>query len=155
LVAKKLLTICNLEKIIYEKDALNQLALVSNGDLRRAINFLQMIYNKNNIVSLEAVNNLCDLPQQIVIKKMIQYAINKNIRESLNILYELIEKGYSGSDITLGMMNTLKSDSCSDIPEKTKMQVMYHVSLGSHRISQGVDTLLQLASCIADIVNFD
>lgn len=155
LVTKKLSSICTLENITFEKNALNQLALVSNGDLRCAINFLQMIYNKNNIVSLEAVNNLCDLPQQVVIKKMIVYAIDKNIRESLSILRELVEKGYSGSDITLGMINTLKSDICSDISEKTKMKIMYHVSMGSHRISQGVDTLLQLASCIADIVEIE
>jgi replication factor C subunit 2/4 len=153
LVEKKLLHICRAEKIKFEENALKHLAVVSNGDLRSAINFLQMIYNKNDIVTLNAVNNLCDLPQQVIIKKMIHLAINKKLRESLDVLYELVEKGYSGSDITLGMMNTLKSDICADIPEKTKMKVMYHVSMGSHRISQGVDTMLQLASCIADIVN--
>lgn len=153
LITKKLLSICKLENIPFETNAINQLASVSNGDLRSAINSLQMIYNKNNIISFKEVVNLCDLPQQVVIKKMIMCAINKNIRESLNILRELVEKGYSGSDITLGMMNTLKSDISSDIPENIKMKIMYHVSMGSHRISQGVDTLLQLASCIADIVS--
>lgn len=152
LVEKKLMEICSKENIKFEKNALKQLALVANGDLRSGINFLQMIYNKNNVVTLDEVNDICDLPQQIVIKKMIDYALNKNLTEALKVLKELSECGYSGSDITLGMISTLKSDICNDTPESIKMKVMYHVSLGSHRISQGVDTMLQLASCIADIV---
>jgi replication factor C subunit 2/4 len=153
LVTKKITAICVQEKIKYEQDALVQLAVVSNGDLRCAINFLQMIYNKNGEIVLREVESLCDLPQQTVIRQMILYALNKKLKESLEILFELTECGYSGSDIMLGMMNTLKSDTCNDIDDDVKMNVLYHVAMGSHRISQGVDTVLQLTSCIADIVN--
>lgn len=153
LISKKLLEICTKENIKFEKNALDKLAFVSNGDLRCAINFLQMIYNKNNNVTLTEVTNLCDLPQQVTIKKMINLAINKKFRESCEILCGLTESGFSGSDIMLGIINTVKSDIFSDVPEKTKMKIMHNVSMGSFRISQGVDTTLQLVSCIADIVN--
>lgn len=151
LVMKKLLSICVDENITFEQEALDQLALVSNGDLRSGINFLQMIYNKNNKITLEEVNKLCDLPQQIIIKQMIQLALEKDFRQSIGILQMLIDKGYSGSDITLGMISTLKSNITNDIEENIKMKIMYHVSMGSHKISQGVDTLLQLSGCVADI----
>ena len=153
LIENKIKEICNKENIKYEKNSLETLAKISNGDLRNAINILQMIYTRNGKITIKEIESMCDLPQQVVIKELISFAINKKLHDSLNILFKLIDCGYSGSDIILGMMNTLKSDLCNDIPEYLKMDILFHVSLCSHRISQGVDTVLQLSSCLADIVN--
>ena len=129
LVVKKLSAICHLEKIKFDQEALKQLSVVSNGDLRCGINFLQIIYNKNGSITLEEVDKLCDMPQKMVIREMIKYALEKNLKESFKILFELLNCGYSGSDITLGMMNTLKSDICNDMPEGVKMSVAHHVAM--------------------------
>ena len=153
LVVNKLTNIVKLEKIKYENDALVKISDLSRGDMRSAINMLQLIYNKTEYIKLEYINELCDLPQQVIIKKMFNSILKNDLREAFTILYELKNNGYSGSDITLGMLYTLKSEISNDIPEKIKINLFNCICMTAYRISKGLDSMLQISSCIADMIN--
>lgn len=152
-ICLKLKSICNNEKIKIEEDALKQIATLSRGDMRSSINMLQLVKNKSGSINLENVNELCELPQQLIIKKLFNSIIKKNMKESILIVDELKHCGYSGSDITLGMIQTLKSDLCNDITEKIKIAMFKQISQTIYRISKHTDSMLQLYSCIADLIN--
>ena len=45
LIISRLIDICNIEHVTYDKKALFQISELSNGDMRNAINNLQIIFN--------------------------------------------------------------------------------------------------------------
>lgn len=152
-ICGKLKDVCKKEQINYDSNALKQIAELSRGDIRSAINMLQLVKNKKEDIKLEYVNELCDLPQQVVIKKLFNTIQKKNMKSAILVARELKQYGYSGSDITLGMIHTLKSDTCNDIPEKDKIEMFKQISHAIYRISKHTDSTLQLYSCIADMIN--
>lgn len=152
-IVEKLKSICQKENIKYDLIALNKIAELSRGDLRGAINKLQLVCNKKKDVTINSTEELCDLPQQVVIKKLLDSVIEKDLHSAFSVLELLKQSGYSGSDIVLGMLSTMKSDICDDIPEKIKISMLKHVCNSSYRISKGTDSKLQLYSCVADMVN--
>ena len=154
LVAKKLKEIALCEKIKYEDIAMKRISELSHGDLRVAVNTLQLVFNNKGIIKCDYVDELCDLPQQVIIKKLFDFVLKDDLISAFKIMYELKNSGYSGSDITLGMIYTLKSEVSSDIPEKIKINLFNSICMGAYRISKGIDSVLQLASCIVDMSKF-
>jgi len=151
-IVNKLINILNIEKIKYDTKAINKLAELSNGDMRSAINSLQLIFNKTNEIKLSDVNELCDLPQQIIIKELFINLIKNDLKSSIILLNNLKIKGYSNSDILLSILHTLKSDITYDISEDIKISIYNCVALTSYRISKGIDSKLQMTSCLTDII---
>jgi len=151
LISKRLNKIVMAEKIKCEPQAFVQISELSHGDIRSAINILQLIYNKYGSIKSEFIVGLCDLPQQIIIKTLFDSIIKNDLRFAFKIMFELKNNGYSGSDITLGMIYTIKSDICSDIEEGLKIKLLGCIINASYRISKGTDSILQLFSCITDM----
>jgi DNA polymerase III delta prime subunit len=150
---KKINDVSKIEKIKSDNDALTQICLLSRGDMRTALNMLQLIHHNKEKITVEYVNELCDFPQQVIIRKMFDSVLQKNLRDGFSVLYELKNNGYSGSDITLGMIYTIKSEICNDIPEITKIKFFSAVCMAAYRISKGIDSMLQLSSCLVDMIN--
>lgn len=153
LIITKINDISKIEKIKYNNDALVQICLLSRGDMRTALNMLQLIHYNKDKITVEHVNELCDFPQQVIIKKLFNFVLQKKLRDGFSVLYELKNNGYSGSDITLGMIYTLKSEICNDIPEATKIKFFNAICMAAYRISKGIDSMLQLSSCLVDMIN--
>jgi replication factor C subunit 2/4 len=151
LIKKKLLSIIKNEKMKSDDEAVSKLTELSNGDMRLAINSLQLVFNKNEKITLDGVNELCDLPQQIVIRELFTFLIKNNLIQSIKILNSLKLKGHSNSDILLSILHTLKSDICNDISDDIKICIYNCVALASYRISKGIDSTLQIISCLTDI----
>lgn len=153
LIIKKLKYIAEEEKIKYDENALVHLADISRGDMRSAINILQLVHNNRERIQIDYIDQLCDFPHHITLNKMINAVINNDLYLAFSIIASLKNNGYTGSDIMLGLMSTLKSDLCAGIPEKTKVTIFEQVCITTYRISKGVDSQLQLYSCIVDIFN--
>jgi replication factor C subunit 2/4 len=155
LIKLKLSDICNYENIAYDDKALNRICELSQGDLRSAINKLEIISIKYDNITEEHVNNLCITPQEITINKLFKFILEKNLKEALNIIFDLKKKSYSGSDITQGMLLTIKSETCNYIPEFIKIKLADKICEGIYNISNIMDSDLQLCGCIIDMINFD
>jgi replication factor C subunit 2/4 len=152
LIVERLGIICEKENVEYTNKALFRIAEISSGDLRAAINKLELIYHKYSNIEVEHVQKLCNTPQESIIKELFINIIKKKLKESLSIIFDLRKKSYSGSDITLGMLSTIKSNICNDISEETKIKLSDKICNGIYRISNIIDSDLQLAGCIVDMI---
>ena len=148
-VYNKLKYICEMEKIEFTDDGLNTIVNISQGDLRKAINNLQITYNGYGIINTENVYKLCDKPHPFILQNIFEACYNKDIKTALTYLNDLRNKGYSSSDISLSMINTLKDMDNNVFDEKVKIKYMNEISKSSLIISKGINTPLQLSGCIA------
>ena len=153
LIKHRLKQICEIEKIVHDDKSLILITELSRGDLRGAINILQLIFNKYKEITKYNVNNVCDMPQIIVIKNMLDLCIKKDLKKAFQLMYKLKNDGFAGSDITLGMFQTLKSEICKDIPEDIKFKLLDKICMTTYEISKYTDSMLLLASCIAELAN--
>lgn len=149
LLKEKLEKICKLENVNYKENGLDAIITISRGDMRQAISNLQLISSNCSITSEYTVYKICDSPQPLVIRDMFDQCYNKNLNEALKILFSLINKGYSIDDISLVMIDTLKSPIMSKLDENVKIKFMKEISKTYLVINKGVDTDLQLTGCIA------
>jgi replication factor C subunit 2/4 len=152
-ITDKMIEICDNEKIKYTESSLKKIAEISQGDLRSAINKLHLLYNKYGEIKDDYIGELCNTPQEMIIKKLFLSIINKNLNEALKITFDLKNKSYSGSDISLGMLTTIKSSICDDIDQNIRINLSDNISFGIYRISNITDSDIQLAGCIVDMID--
>lgn len=145
--------ICLNENIGYTENALLKIAKLSQGDMRSSINKLELICNKYDNIKDENVDELCNIPQEIIIRELFDNIIKKNLKKSLEIIFDLRNKSYSGSDITLGMLSTIRSSICNDLSENIKMKFANDICKGIYNISNIIDSDLQLACCVVNMCN--
>ena len=148
---ERLENICKMEKVHYTSEGLDSIVLTSQGDMRKAINHLQLTCDGYGDVTPENVYKLCDRPHPFVIKDIFLACYNKDIKKAIEYLEKLRDKGYSSSDIALSMVNTLKSPNMIEIDEKIKVEYMKEISHASLIITKGLDTPLQLTGSIAKL----
>jgi replication factor C subunit 2/4 len=153
-IIEKLKYICKMENIIYHDDAINEIAILSQGDMRSAINNLQIIYNGLNKITITNIYKVCNKPQPIILLHLLKCCKELKIKESFEILENLKNKGYSNSDIILGILNVLKllDKNNNDITEKDKMFIINETCKKAYIISKGVTSDLQVYSCISSII---
>ncbi len=100
IIVDRLKFICKEEKLKYEKNSLEIIANISNGDLRKAINILQslsMMTNKNKIC-IDACYNSAGIPPPELINKLYSILIDKtiNFETTYNFLEDkIISQGYT------------------------------------------------------------
>lgn len=147
-IANRIKKICSIEEIPYTDDGIKTLVETSQGDLRKALNNLQLTYIGYTKVTPENVYKLCDKPHPLVIQNIFTACHNKDIKKALEYLNDLQKKGYSSSDISLSMIGTLKDLDKSVLDERTKIRYIEEVSKTCIIVSQGVISSLQLTACI-------
>jgi replication factor C subunit 2/4 len=145
----RLQKICDIEKVPHNEAGLNAIVTTAQGDLRQAINNLQLTYNGYINVIPENVYKLCDKPHPLIITNIIIACSKKDMKTALKYLNELRDKGYSSSDISASMVNTIKNINKNIIDEDTKIKYMDEISRACLIISMGMNTPLQLTGCIA------
>ncbi len=151
-VIGRLKYICEQEgNVIYTKKALEAIVTISNGDMRQAINCLATTHNGYGKVSVSNVYKLYDKPPPIVIENIFISCKNKDLKTAISSITQLLEKGYSGADITMSMLNTLKMAKLDELDEKTKIKFSKEISDTCLAINRGVRTNLQITGCIAKL----
>lgn len=150
-ITKKLHHICEQEKVVYDDSGIKSLLFISQGDLRAAINNLQIVHSTYGVVNTENIYNLFDKPHPGVIENLFLMCYNKEHRKAFMILHELKQQGYSNSDISLSMIDILKNIPKRKLNEDTKIKYIMEVGRAALNISRGIDTYLQLTGCIAKL----
>lgn len=152
LMTTRLQYICNREKINYSDKGLETLVLISQGDLRMAINMLQFTFNGYAKIDEETVYKLSDLPHPIIIEKIFVHCINKDFRQALQCLDELRNKGYSSDDISASMKTTITHTPVitSEDQRIAFMKIICEADLAISR-NKGVNSPIQLTACIASL----
>jgi replication factor C subunit 2/4 len=150
-VSKRLTDICKLENVKYKTNGIDEIAIISNGDLRSGINLLQLTHDKYDIVNLETVSKACDKPSAVLIKNIIVDCINKKLKEALKNAFILKSNGFTGVDIIYNSFNVMKLHICNDIQEDMKIKVLSIISDYMFSISKTMDTDVQLSSFLIEL----
>lgn len=154
-IAERIKKICSIEKIPFTEEGIKTLVETSQGDLRKAINNLQLTYNGYTKITPDNVYKLCDRPHPLVIQNIFLACRNKDIKKAFEYLEDLRVKGYSSSDISLSMINTLRELDKTILDERTKIKYIEEISKTCIIISQGVSSQLQLTACICRLYKIE
>jgi len=147
----KIKSICEIEKVEYIDDAINELLFLSDYDIRQIINNLECIYHSYKKLTIENINKIVDQPKPIYIEKILLNCINGNLFESINTIKDLYYKGYTPNDILLTFMKCLIEKKIVNLNDETILKIYEIISLSYIRVNGGNDTLLQLCGCISKI----
>lgn len=141
--------ICKQEQVNYTESGLRAIVLTANGDMRKAINNLQLVHTGYSTVNGKNVYNLCDTPDPILIKDIFVSCHKKDLISALVHLDKLLKMGFCASDISMGMICTLKFSELKEINDVKKMAYLKMISDTCIIISRGINTDLQLSGCIS------
>jgi replication factor C subunit 2/4 len=148
-IIKKLKYICKNEKIDYTSEALSYLVLNCNGDMRIAINNLEVLYYGFDKITKDIVISNCNQPKPEIIVQLIKECANRNTNEAINIINNLKIQGYCGCDILLTLINIIKNIT---IDENIKLKYIRYISDTYIKTSDGLDSNLQLYGCISRLI---
>ena len=138
------------EKITPTPSGLNALVDVSRGDCRRAINYLQSCGTISKNVDHELVFRVAGEVPSDKIKKILQTAIEGQLKLSLKLLKELIKDcGLSGRNIIKNIHREIYQ---LPISENLKIELSKLLAEFEYRLSQGGTEEIQLQALLAKIV---
>ncbi|KAI8990563.1 P-loop containing nucleoside triphosphate hydrolase protein [Trametes punicea] len=146
-ILKRLLEICEMEKVQYSNEGLEALIFTAEGDMRQAINNLQSTWSGFGFVSADNVFKVCDQPHPITVQAMIRACLKSDIDAAMDKLNELWDQGYSAVDIVVTIFRVVKT--FDEIPEYTKLEFIKEIGWTHMRILEGVGTLIQLGGLMA------
>lgn len=148
-ITVRLEEILKFENIKYDKKAIKEISQLSCGDMRQAINLLQLISDRFKNVTLDNINILCETPPNNIISDIL-LNIKKDIKKTLIILFQLKESGYSVNDIFIGFFNYLKSPNTT-VNEEYKMNILLIVTEYLYNVSKYADTDINLTNFAIDL----
>ncbi len=96
-------------QILFDDEIYDSIAMMSNGDLKQAINCLQ-VFSRCTNKNLENFYHIFNIPSIKTVQQMIIACINKNSTLAFNILGKLINNGYNISDILDIIIKVLSYD---------------------------------------------
>ena len=155
----KIKNICIEENIEYDKIAIDTLLLVSEYDIRYAINNLECLYHTFNKLQEEDIYKLIDKPKPYYIINILNACYNSNYNEMINIIKTINNKGYTSIDILSIFMKYIFEQNIDSylifkLNEQNKIAIYNILSKSYIYISDGIDTLLQLCGCMSNIYNY-
>jgi len=152
IIINKLNRICKSEKITKKIKGIEEITKLSRGDIRIAINLLQLVYDKYEDIDVLHVDEICNIPQSSIINKILNFCIEKKLTIAITEILNLKHNGYSGSDILQGMFFFIKSDECN-FPMAIKINFLEKISFSLFDISNSIDADLHLISCVCKLID--
>lgn len=149
-IVKLLEELCIREEVFYTDEALMLISVSSNGDVRSAINLLDNVRNGFQMVDVANTKVLLYRPSNVNIENFINLCIQKDLFSAINVLSLLKQKGFCGTDILLSIFNYLSL--YSKLSEKSNIQFISIIVKFYTRMSEGIDTDLQLYACVSQMI---
>lgn len=138
------------ENIDIEDDALDGLVHVARGDLRRAVNSLQVSSSLGNKITLDVIYQTTGMANPEDVKIMLEAALSGNFIKSRNMLDDIIiTYGLSGQDIIRQIHSSLFDLSITD---SEKVRLMDKTGEIEFRIVEGSNERIQIESLLAYLV---
>jgi replication factor C subunit 2/4 len=146
-----LLKVCSAEHVPYTQDGLEAILFTAEGDMRHALNTLQASYyltkQSTGIVNQATVFKVCDQPHPKTLGEIIDACQKGNTKLAVDTMSALYKSGYSASDIIGTTFKVVKAH--ADLSEGLKLEYLREIGFTHMRISDGVNTLLQLLGLVA------
>jgi len=138
------------EGIEISEDGMKSIIYIANGDLRKAINILQVCASISNKIDSDIVYKMAGVARPEVAKKMMEYAFNGKFMKAREIMDRMmIEDGLSGEDIIKGLHSAIMDSSLS---EEKKAKIIDKMGEIEFRIVEGSNDRIQLDALLAYLV---
>ncbi len=146
-VKKHMRKIASAEKLDIASDGLETLIFISRGDLRKAINILQVGASVNKKITAEVLYETSASAKPEDIKALINVALGGNFMAARNQLYELLIKyGLSGEDIIKQIHQNIFDLA---IPDESKVRLIEKAGEIEFRLIEGSNAHIQLETLLA------
>ena len=147
-VEKYLKFVAAKEELNIDKEAYESLTYLAQGDLRRAINGLQMAAAANVPITSDVVYQAVAAARPEEVKEALEMSLNNNFagaRERLDTLQ--ITYGLAGEDVLRQMHRTVRD---LEVPDTIKVQMIEKLAEADFRLSEGANARIQIEAVIAN-----
>jgi len=146
-VKKYMRKIASAEKLEITPDGLETIIFISRGDLRKAINTLQVGASVNKKITAELIYETSATAKPEDVKSLINTALSGNFTAARNQLYDLLIKyGLSGEDIIKQIHQSIFDLS---IPDVSKVKLIEKAGETEFRLVEGSNAHIQLEALLA------
>lgn len=149
-VKKYLKIIAKNEVLKITDDALDAIAHIAQGDMRKAINSLQVAASISKDVTVDIIYQTAGMARPEEVRHLLETALAGDFMEARNLLDELmVQYGLSGEDIIKQIHRTFFD---LQIPEIEKVRLIDKTGEIEFRIVEGSNERIQLESLLAHLV---
>ena len=131
-----------------DKEAYESLTYLAQGDLRRAINGLQMAAAANVDITSDVVYQAVAAAKPKEVKEALEMSLNNNFagaRERLDTLQ--ITYGLAGEDVLRQMHRSVRD---LEVPDTIKVQMIEKLAEADFRLSEGANARIQIEAVVAN-----
>lgn len=147
-ITKHLEKICQAEKVQYQAAGLDAICYISDGDMRKAINNLQLTACSFQKITKQNVLGICKMPDPEEIRTILSLCQKRKLEKAIDKLYHIINQGYCYSDIITSFIYVLSSDN-----NPTNLVLIDQISKTKIIFSSGLKSELQLVAMICRIIS--
>ncbi|MFW9920786.1 MAG: AAA family ATPase [Candidatus Thorarchaeota archaeon] len=146
---KLIADICTRESVRIDEFGMKALVRVTNGDLRRALNLLQLCAAGGKHVTEDVVFNYSDTPLSAGVRSMISLALDNKYPKARDVLRSLLtSEQYTPNEVILQIQREIASRPLNDIKMK---HIMERISEIDYRMTQGKNPHIHLTALLASI----
>lgn len=150
-IKKYMQKIAKIEKLEITSDGLETLIFISQGDMRKAINVLQVGASVKKKITAELLYETTSTAKPEDVKNLINTALGGNFMAARNQLYDLLIKyGLSGEDI---IKQIHKGIFDLTIPDESKIRLIEKTGETEFRLIEGSNAHIQIEALLAHFVH--
>lgn len=148
-IEAQLKKIAQMESVKADKDGLEAVIYVSEGDMRHAINVLQATAAVAKAVTKQDVFSIASRAQPEIVRKLMALALDGKFMEARNVLDDLIiNRSISGEEILLQMHKEIEN---LDVPNEKKLKLLNLIGEYNFRLVEGANEKIQLDALVAQM----
>ncbi|XP_078115599.1 replication factor C subunit 4 isoform X1 [Sander vitreus] len=148
---ERLLEICEKENLKYTKESIAELVRVSEGDLRKAITFLQSAarLNVDKEITEQAVLEIAGVVPPKMIDHLLQICFTGTFEKLEVAVRNMVDEGYAATQILSQLHESIIEQ---DLSDKQKSAITENMAVVSKCLSDGADEYLQMLSLCSVIM---
>lgn len=135
-----------------DAEAYDAILAASGGDMRRAINLLQLTATHADHVTAKTVQENATIPLRREVEGMLSAALAGDFLGARDQLYALFtDRGAAGEEILKSMHNYLPEIAESVLPAREKIRLVEYLAEVDFRLAQGAGERVQLEAVLAHL----
>lgn len=139
--------IAKAEKLKITEDGMEALVYVSEGDMRRAVNSLQVAASLNTTIDADALYKVASTIRPEEVKKLIERALAGEFLKAREVLDRLlIEYGVSGEDVIRQLHRSVFD---LNVADEVKVRLLDRIGETDFRLVEGSNERIQIEALLA------
>jgi len=149
-IKERLIYIAQQEGVEITEDGLDAIIYVAEGDMRKAVNTLQVSATLSKKIDMDTVYTAVSRANPKEIQDLVKTALMGDFTGAKKKLEDMMTKyGMAGIDVVKQVFQELSSISSTDIPDGLKVELMDRLAETDFRITEGANEYIQLQAFLA------